>query len=91
MNPDAVAIERRYNEKNYEEGIAALRAARTETHKLIKSMKPREFEYKGVHSKFGEINTFQILDIIEDHDRGHAAQLRRTLAQVGLPNAKAAL
>jgi uncharacterized damage-inducible protein DinB len=82
MNPDKEAIEQRYNERQYEHGISELANARTETHRLIQNMKPHEFEIAGIHSKFGELNTFQILEIMEDHDRNHAAQLERTLAQI---------
>jgi uncharacterized damage-inducible protein DinB len=82
MNPDKEAVEHRYNERAYEDGISELRNARNETHDHVRSMKPNEFERLGVHSKYGEMNTFKILEIIEGHDRTHAAQLERTLTQV---------
>jgi hypothetical protein len=82
MNPDKEAIEQRYNERSYEGGIAELANARIETHDRIRSMKPNEFERSGIHSKYGEMNTFKILEIMEGHDRTHAAQLERTHARV---------
>jgi uncharacterized damage-inducible protein DinB len=82
MNPDQVAADERYNERPYDEGIPELMRARNETHTLIRSMKPREFEITGTHSKYGEMNTFKILETLTDHDHTHAAQLERTLAQV---------
>jgi uncharacterized damage-inducible protein DinB len=82
MNPDQEAINGRYNERLYDDGIPELVHARNETHALIRSMKPREFEITGTHSKYGEMNTFKILEILADHDHTHAAQLERTLAQV---------
>ena len=82
MDPDAVAIDKRYNEKPYDEGMKAFDAARKETYDLVRSLKPREFDLKGVHSKYGPMDVFRILEIVEDHDHTHAAQLRRTLAQV---------
>jgi uncharacterized damage-inducible protein DinB len=82
MNPDKEAIEQRYNERSYEDGISELANARNDTHRLIQNMKPREFEIAGIHSKYGEMNTFKILEIMEGHDRTHAAQLERTLTQI---------
>ncbi len=82
MNPDQEAINGRYNERPYDEGIPELINARSETHTLIRSMRPREFEITGTHSKYGEMNTYKILETLTDHDQTHAAQLERTLAQV---------
>jgi uncharacterized damage-inducible protein DinB len=84
MNPDQEAINGRYNERPYDEGIPELRQARNETHALIRSMKPREFEITGTHSKYGPMNTFKILETLAEHDHTHAAQLERTLMQVTL-------
>jgi uncharacterized damage-inducible protein DinB len=89
MNPDKVAIEEHYNEKLYDAGISDLRLARKETHALVQGMKPREFELTGIHSKYGEMNMFNILETIENHDHTHAAQLHRTLMLVTQPNTPA--
>jgi uncharacterized damage-inducible protein DinB len=82
MDPDKEALEGRYNNRPYDEGIPELQRARKETHEFIRSMKPHEFEITGVHSKYGEMNIYRILEIMEGHDRNHTAQLERTLAQV---------
>jgi uncharacterized damage-inducible protein DinB len=82
MNPDKEAIEQRYNKKDYEQGIMELTKARIETHELIRSLKPHEFEIVGIHSKYGEMNIHKILETMVNHDRDHAAQLDRTLAQL---------
>jgi uncharacterized damage-inducible protein DinB len=82
MNPDKEAVEQRYNEQPYEHGISELADARVETHRLIRNMKPREFEIAGIHSKYGAMNTFKILETMKDHDHNHAVQLERTLTQV---------
>ncbi len=91
MNPDKEAVDGRYNERPYENGISELTSARTETHVLIQSMMPREFELTGVHSKYGEMDTYKILETMEDHDHTHAAQLHRTLAQVTQTHSRATL
>src|ERR1017187_670568 len=76
MDPDKVAIESKYNEKPYDKGILELTRAREETHKIVRSMMPRELELAGMHSKYGEMNTFRILETIAEHDHTHAAQLQ---------------
>ncbi len=86
MDPDKEAVENRYNEKDYDHGLSELKNARKETHDLVRSMKPREFEIAGTHPKFGELNTFKILETMTDHDHRHEAQLHRTLHQVTQQN-----
>jgi uncharacterized damage-inducible protein DinB len=89
MNPDKVAIDQRYNERDYDPAIPDLTNARKETHALIRTMKPREFELTGIHSKYGEMNTYKILETMTDHDHTHAAQLKRTLFEVTQAKAQA--
>lgn len=86
MDPDKEAREQRYNEKPYEGGIEKLKRAREETHALVRGMKPDELLLAGMHSTYGEMNTFDILAKLEEHDHTHAAQLERTLAQVSHAN-----
>lgn len=82
MDPDKEAREQGYNEKPYEDGISEWKRAREETHALVRGMKPDELLLAGIHSRYGEMNTFDILAKMEEHDRTHAAQLERTLGQV---------
>ncbi|GEM_PF-2688943 len=82
MNPDKEAKENKYNEKPYREGIEELKVARQETSKLVRSMKPRELELTGTHSKYGPMNTYKMLSTMSEHDHTHLAQLKRTLLQV---------
>jgi uncharacterized damage-inducible protein DinB len=82
MDPDKEAAEQKYNEKDYGAGIEALKQARNETYRLIRSMSNTELELTGIHSKYGSMNIRRILEIMEGHDRTHAAQLDRTLTAV---------
>jgi uncharacterized damage-inducible protein DinB len=82
IDPDALAKEHRYNEQPYETGISKWKVARTETIKLIDSMSDDELHLVGIHSRYGEIDTFRILDIMTDHDLQHLRQLERTLKLV---------
>lgn len=82
MNPDKEAHDQRYNEKPYNDGISQLRRAREETYGIVQNMGSKELLLAGIHSRYGEMNTFDILAKMEEHDRTHAAQLERTLIQV---------
>ena len=82
MDPDKEAEEKHYNGKNYERGLRELIHARALTTELILGMSNDQLELTGVHTRFGKIDTIKILEIMEGHDRQHAAQLERTLSQV---------
>lgn len=82
IDPDALAKEHRYNEKPYKEGIEKLKAARKETIKLIDGMNEDGLHLIGVHSQYGEMDTFRILEIIINHDLRHLQQMERTLGLV---------
>ena len=84
MNPDKEAIEGRYNERPYQEGIDALKTARLESIELVESMSNEQLQLKGIHSRYGEMNILRILEIMEGHDRTHAAQIERTMCSVQL-------
>ncbi|MFI5201718.1 MAG: DinB family protein [Candidatus Kapaibacterium sp.] len=89
MDPDKEARDQRYNEKPYEDGISELKRAREETHSLVRGMKSDELLLAGIHSRYGEMNTFDILAKMKEHDRTHATQLERTLAQISQTNIRA--
>jgi uncharacterized damage-inducible protein DinB len=82
IDPDGLAKEKRYNEKNFEKGIEEWFEAREETIDLIEEMSESERRIAGSHPKFGEIDTHAIVQIMLDHDKQHLAQLKRTLRQV---------
>jgi hypothetical protein len=87
MNPDKEALVKRYNSRNYDRGLRELAMSRAETTRIIAAMTTDELLLTGIHSKYGEMNTIKILEIMEGHDRQHAAQLDRTLSQILGPRA----
>jgi uncharacterized damage-inducible protein DinB len=87
MNPDKEALVKRYNSRNYDRGLRELAMSRAETTRIIAAMTTDELLLTGIHSKYGEMNTIKILEIMEGHDRQHATQLDRTLSQILRPRA----
>jgi uncharacterized damage-inducible protein DinB len=79
IDPDTLAKMKRYNQKPYDEGIAKWKAAREETIKRIDSMTGDQLHIIGVHSRYGEMDTLRILDIMAEHDLQHLRQMERTL------------
>ncbi len=82
IDPDALAKEHNYNEQSYEEGIVKWKTAREKTIQLVSSMNDEQAHLVGIHSRYGEMDTPRILDIIADHDVQHLRQLERTVNQV---------
>ncbi len=82
IDPDALAKEHRYNEQPYKEGIEEWKSAREETIDLIDAMSDAQLHIVGIHSRYGEMDTFRILDIMAEHDLQHLRQMERTLKQI---------
>ena len=79
IDPDALAKAGAYNEKPFAEGISLWKASREETIDLIEAMSEDQKTKTGVHSRYGEMNIYRIVDIMADHDLQHLRQLERTL------------
>ena len=82
IDPDALAKENSYNEKSFDEGIEMLMDARNDTVDLIDTMSESERRIIGIHSKYGEMDTHRVVEIIQNHDLQHLAQLKRTLTVI---------
>ena len=82
IDPDALAKDHRYNEQPYTEGIEEWKAAREDTIDLIDAMTQEQLHTVGIHSRYGEMDVFRILDIMADHDLQHLRQMERTLGLV---------
>jgi uncharacterized damage-inducible protein DinB len=82
IDPDALAKGHRYNEQPYNEGIEEWKTSREDTIDLIDAMTDEQRRIIGTHSRYGEMDTFRILDIIAEHDLQHLKQMERTLGLV---------
>ena len=82
IDPDALAKDHHYNEMPYNEGIEDLKSDRQDTIDLIDAMTEDERHIVGIHSRYGEIDTYRIMDIMADHDLQHLRQMERTLGLV---------
>ncbi len=82
IDPDALAKDHHYNERDHFEGIMEWQHSRNDTLELINSLSEEDMLRKGIHSSFGELDVYRILDIMADHDLQHLSQMKRTFSQV---------
>ncbi len=82
IDPNALAVTHHYNERDHFEGIMEWQKSREDTVELIKSLSDADLSRKGIHSRYGEMDVYRIMDIIAEHDLQHLAQMERTLTLV---------
>ena len=82
IDPDILAKDHKYNEQPYKEGIEDWNSAREETIDLIDAMTEDQRTMIGIHSRYGEVDIFRIIEIMADHDLQHLRQMERTLELV---------
>ena len=82
MDPDAVARDSKYNEKDYEAGLSLLSEAREASLKLFASLNDEDFMREGMHTRYGPMSIVQVVEKMIGHDKQHEAQLARTLTEV---------
>jgi hypothetical protein len=64
------------------DGLSEWAKLRTKTIEMINSMSEAIHRRTATHSRYGELNTSRMLDIMANHDLQHLEQMKRTLSQV---------
>jgi uncharacterized damage-inducible protein DinB len=82
FDPDKTAKDRNYNVQPFRQGIEEFRAARGKTIEMLSALDDAQLKIRGSHPKFGSIAVPDIIEIIANHDLGHAAQFGRTEAKI---------
>jgi len=82
INPDELATTHHYNERNFQEGIHEWGKSREDTKELLSALTDDQLSRKGIHSHYGEMDVYRIMDIIAEHDLQHLRQMERTLTLV---------
>ncbi len=76
---DAFATRLRYNERDIEPAMDALRAARSTTTQLLRLLTEDEWKREGSHPEHASYTAEDWLRIYATHAHNHAAQIRRLL------------
>lgn len=71
------AIKLRYNERDMEPALEALRAARATTVQLLSFMSEQDWQREGTHTESGMYTPVHWLKIYAAHAHNHAAQIKR--------------
>jgi len=71
------AIKLRYNERDMEPALEALRAARATTVQLLSFMSEHDWQREGTHTESGVYTPEHWLKIYAAHAHNHAAQIKR--------------
>ena len=74
---DQYAIRLRYNEREIEPSLEALRAARATTTQILELMTEADWNREGEHNESGRYTSEDWLQIYAAHAHNHAAQIRR--------------
>jgi uncharacterized damage-inducible protein DinB len=82
LDPDADAATNVYNDRDFIEGLNTFREKRHDAMRMAGSLTSDELALTGVHSKYGEMSVYQILEKMASHDVGHAGQLERTAREL---------
>jgi uncharacterized damage-inducible protein DinB len=80
VEPDRWAAERQYQRNDAEEALRAFRARREESLKLLRSLRPEQFERGGLHATRGRMTIADFVALMAWHDDNHLEQLKRALA-----------
>ena len=79
-DPDRWAQERQYLRSEVGEALAAFRARRLDTVRVLRGLAPAQLDRAGVHATRGRMTVRDIVGIMAWHDDNHLDQLKRALA-----------
>lgn len=74
---DQFAIRLKYNERDIEPSLEALRSARATTTQILNLMTEADWNREGEHTESGRYTVEDWLEIYAAHAHNHAAQIRR--------------
>lgn len=80
---DAWAARLRYQQRPLAPSLAAFRAARESTVRLLETMSEEEWRHLGWHTESGSYHAERWLEIYAAHAHGHAGQIRRLREALG--------
>lgn len=80
---EAFAVRLRYNEREMQPALDALRGARSTTTQLLRMMTEDEWKREGSHPEHATYTAEDWLRIYAEHAHNHAAQIRRLREVIG--------
>jgi DinB superfamily len=77
-----LALERRYNEQGFDDGLAAFEQARARNLSALRAATGEQLERRGTLEGAGEITLAGLAALMCEHDRGHREELRHLREQL---------
>lgn len=79
---DRLASERRYQERDLAEGLAAFAAARRENLETLRAARPSDWKRRGIHETLGRVALADLPRMMAEHDRSHTDDVAALLAEI---------
>jgi DinB family protein len=79
VEPDRWAEERQYQRNDATEALRAFRMRRDESLKLLRGLRPNQWERGGIHATRGHMSVKDFVGLMVWHDDNHLDQLKRAL------------
>lgn len=76
LNGARLALERRYNEQGFDDGLEAFASARARSLSFINAATDEQLARRGVLEGAGEVTLARLVSLMYEHDRGHREELR---------------
>jgi hypothetical protein len=82
LNGARLALERRYNEQGFDDGLEAFASARARSLSALRAATDEQLSRRGTLEGAGEITLARLASLMYEHDRGHREELRHLREQL---------
>jgi hypothetical protein len=82
LNGARLAVERRYSEQDFEDGLEAFTSARARNLSALRAATDERLSRRGILEGAGEITLAHLASLMYEHDRGHREELRHLREQL---------
>ena len=80
---DRLAQERRYQDRDLAEGLAAFAAARRRNLQKLREATASDWKRRGTHETLGRVALSDLPRMMAEHDRAHRAEILEWIREVG--------
>jgi hypothetical protein len=82
LNGARLALERRYSEQSFDDGLETFAEARARNLSALKGATDEQLSRRGVLEGAGEVTLASLASLMYEHDRGHREELRHLREQL---------
>jgi hypothetical protein len=82
-SPDAMAARLAYGSRDIEEELALIELARKQMSRILRALKPEDFQRRGIHDKLGPTTLANLVERITGHIPHHVALIEEKKTAMG--------